>query len=87
MGYYAGSGSGSFEGCRADLVEIERRIARFADRETGVFFADAEDVIDRRDRSLFASDNVHPSPKGSALIAAQLAQVIDRAKPRSQTDR
>lgn len=85
MGYYAGSGSGSFEGCRGDLVELERRIARFAAATDGVYFADAEDVIDRRDPSLFAPDDVHPSPKGSGIIAAHLADVIRAAEKRSQT--
>lgn len=84
MGYYAGSGSGSFAGCRQDLVELERRIARFAATTPGVYFADAEDVIDRGDRALFAPDNVHPSVKGSGIIAAYLAGVITRAEKRSQ---
>ncbi len=87
MGYYAGSGSGSFAGCRADLVEIERRIARFARSSNGVVFADAEDVIDRNDSADFAADNIHPSPQGSAKIGAFLAQGIKARDPRSQTTR
>lgn len=76
MGYYAGSGQGSFKGCRDDLVALEARLARFAAVQPGVSFVDSEDVINRRDRSLFARDNTHPSPKGSALIGAYLAQHI-----------
>lgn len=76
MGYYAGSGQGSFKGCRDDLVALEARLARFAASQPGVSFVDSEDVINRRDRSLFAGDNTHPSPKGSALIGAYLAQHI-----------
>ena len=87
MGYYAGSGSSSFAGCRDDLVEIESRIARFAATQSGVHFVDAEDVIDRGDATLFAPDDIHPSAKGSARIADQLAQVIRRVKPNSQTER
>jgi lysophospholipase L1-like esterase len=76
MGYYAGSGQGSFAGCRDDLVELEKRIARFATASPRVSFVDAEDVIDRKDRSQFAGDNTHPSAKGSALIGTYLAQHI-----------
>jgi len=85
MGYYAGSGSGSFAGCRDDLVEIEARIAGFAARTPGMHFVDSEDVIDRSDRGLFAGDNVHPSPRGSARIGAYLAQEITARERRSQT--
>ncbi|MGB3245439.1 MAG: SGNH/GDSL hydrolase family protein [Sulfitobacter sp.] len=87
MGYYAGSGTGGFAGCRGDLVEIERRLSRFARANNGVYFADAEDVISRGDATLFAPDNTHPSPKGSALIGAFLAAEINARDPRSQTQR
>ena len=76
MGYYAGSGQGSFAGCRDDLVELEARLARFAASQSRFSFVDSEDVIDRQNRSLFASDNTHPSAKGSALIGVYLAQHI-----------
>jgi lysophospholipase L1-like esterase len=85
MGYYAGNGKGSFEGCRDDLVRMEERIARFAASTPGVIFVDAEDVIDRRDPSMFASDNTHPSPRASARIGAYLAQAIAAREKRSQT--
>ncbi|MGC1497723.1 MAG: SGNH/GDSL hydrolase family protein [Sulfitobacter sp.] len=76
MGYYAGSGQGSFKGCRDDLVQMESRIARFAASQNGVYFVDAEDVINRKDHTLFAADNTHPSAKGSALIGTYLADQI-----------
>ncbi|MCX7561135.1 SGNH/GDSL hydrolase family protein [Sulfitobacter sp. F26204] len=76
MGYYAGSGQTSFKGCRDDLVEIEKRLARWAMSRQGITFLDSEDVINRNDPALFASDNTHPSVKGSALIGAYLAQQI-----------
>ncbi|MFG6498994.1 MULTISPECIES: SGNH/GDSL hydrolase family protein [unclassified Sulfitobacter] len=84
MGYYAGSGSGSFAGCRDDLVEIESRIATFAAGRPGIHFVDSEDVIDRGDRGLFAGDNVHPSARGSARIGAYLALEITARENRSQ---
>ena len=76
MGYYAGSRTGPFAGCRDELVEIEARITQLAARAPGLHFVDSEDVIDRGDRGLLASDNVHPSPRGSARIGAYLAQEI-----------
>ncbi len=85
MGYYAGSGKGSFEGCRPSLVELDARVARFAKTTEGVYFADSEDVIDRNDPALFAADNTHPSPQGSGLIGSYLAKTINQVDPpRSQ---
>lgn len=75
-GYYKGNGKGSFEGCRDDLVEMERRLAQYAAGRDGVYFVDSEDVIDPRDPAQFAPDNNHPSVKGSALIGNYLAQTI-----------
>lgn len=76
MGYYRAPNSRTFQGCRPWLVELERRIARFAQTTPGVVFIDSEDVIAPRDPSLYASDATHPSPKGSAVIGQYLAQTI-----------
>ena len=76
VGYYRAPNSGSFQGCRPGLVELERRIARFAKATPGVFFKDSEDVITPRDPTLYAADATHPSPKGSATIARYLAETI-----------
>lgn len=84
MGYYKGNGKGSFEGCRDDLVLMERRIARFAAQSKGIVFLDSESVIDPLDESNFAKDNTHPSPKGSAIIGAYLAKAISVRDARSQ---
>jgi len=75
-GYYRAPNSGSFQGCRPGLVELERRIATLAQATPGVFFRDSEDVITPRDPSLYAADATHPSPKGSAVIGQYLAQTI-----------
>lgn len=83
MGYYAGNGKGSFEGCRDDLVLMERRIARYAAHTTGVTFLDAENVIDQTDPTLFASDNTHPSAKASKIIGTYLAKAISARDDRS----
>lgn len=79
MGYYAGNGKGSFEGCRDDLVRMEARIARFAAARPGVLFVDSEDVINPTKPGLFADDNTHPSARASALIGNYLAQQIAQA--------
>ncbi|MDF1726145.1 MAG: SGNH/GDSL hydrolase family protein [Sulfitobacter sp.] len=84
MGYYKGNGRGSFEGCRGDLVEIERRIAAYAEGRPGVHFVDSEAVIEPSNPGHFAPDNNHPSTLGSALIGAYLADVI---RARSQGGR
>ena len=76
MGYYRAPNSGTFQGCRPGLVELERRIAKLAQATPGVFFQDSEDVVTPRDPSLYASDATHPSPKGSAVIGQYLAQTI-----------
>jgi lysophospholipase L1-like esterase len=41
-------------------------------------------VINPADPTQFASDNTHPSPKGSALIGAYLANAISERDARSQ---
>ncbi len=84
MGYYKGNGKGSFQGCRDDLVQLEQRIARFADQTDGVLFRDSENVIDPQDPDQFAPDNTHPSPKGAALIGRYLAKTISTRDARSQ---
>jgi len=84
MGYYKGNGKGSFEGCRDDLVRLERRISRFAAQTEGVMFLDSEDVIDSQDDTQFAGDNTHPSPKGAALVGRYLAKAISARDARSQ---
>jgi len=79
MGYYAGNGKGSFNGCRDDLVRMETRLARFAKASPGVLFVDSEDVIDPAEPGNYAADNTHPSARASALIGAYLARQIAQA--------
>ncbi len=76
MGYYASARSGQFTGCRDYIVEMEWRIAQWAEGQEGVTFWDSETVMDRTDRSLFAFDGIHPSPKGARVIGMALADVI-----------
>ncbi|MFL4469257.1 SGNH/GDSL hydrolase family protein [Tateyamaria armeniaca] len=76
MGYYASARSGQFTGCRPYLVEYDARLARLADQTPGLTFIDSEAAVDRDDRSLFAFDGIHPSPKGAQRIGAYLAQSL-----------
>lgn len=76
MGYYASYRSGRFAGCRPYLVEFDARMARLAARTPGLVFVDSEDVIDAGDRSLFALDGIHPSPKAARRIGAFLARNV-----------
>lgn len=84
MGYYVSPSDGGFTGCRDDLVLMEARIKMIADGNPAIHFVDGEDVINPSDRSMFASDRTHPSPKGSAALAAMLAREISRVEARSQ---
>jgi lysophospholipase L1-like esterase len=78
LGYYRAPETRSFEGCRPGLVEIERRIARLAATRAGVFFLDAEDVLDPPLPEHFDRDRTHPSALGSSLIGAAMADLIKR---------
>lgn len=76
MGYYATARSGQFTGCRPYLVEYDARLARLAAQTPGLTFADSEAAVARDNRSLFAFDGIHPSPKGARKIAGYLAQFV-----------
>ena len=75
LGYYGPSGrGGGMDACREELTELDARAARLAARDSGVRFVDAGAVM--TDPSLYDSDNVHPSPAGSAAIGALIAQAL-----------
>jgi acyl-CoA thioesterase I len=76
VGYYETPTSSSFSGCRPGLVEVERRIAAYAQAREGVFFIDSEDVFTPANPGLFARDRTHPSAAGSAVIGRFIAQAI-----------
>lgn len=78
LGYYRAPETTSFQGCRPGLVEIERRIARFAASNDDVFFLDAETFFEPPLPELFDPDKTHPSAKGSALIGREIAKIISR---------
>lgn len=81
MDYYPGSvRGGPYGACVDELASYQQRLARAAARRSWVSFVDAGDVYDPRDLSLYARDLVHPTPKGSAVIATLIARSLARAR-------
>ena len=81
MGYYGPSGrGGGFDICSDELTELDRRLSALAARSSGLFFTDGGDVMGRSTPGLYDTDNVHPTPQGSAVLAAHLARAIRRAE-------
>ncbi|MGB3408935.1 MAG: SGNH/GDSL hydrolase family protein [Jannaschia sp.] len=76
VGYYDGARAAptGFTPCQPEFDIMNRRLGELAARDDGVLFFDAGDVFDTSDTGLYARDLVHPSPRGSALIGAALAQ-------------
>lgn len=54
----------------------EARLARMAARDAGVTFVSIADLVPNGDRSFHDVDRIHPSPKGSAAIAARIEAAI-----------
>lgn len=69
---YAGTG------CEAPYDMLEERLARMAAADAGVTLVDMDAVFTPDDLTLFAPDRMHPSPKGSALMADQIAPLLIR---------
>ena len=64
--------------CVAPYDALEARLGRMAQADAGVTLVDMDDVFSPDDLTLFAGDRTHPSAKGSALIAGQIARVFGR---------
>lgn len=69
--------------CDAIGREYEARIARMAARDNGVFMLSNRDLVPARDLGYHALDRVHPSPRGSAAIAARVARILREAEGRA----
>ena len=82
VGYYDGADASptGFTPCQPEFDIMNRRLGQLAARDPGVLFFDAGDVIDSGDLGLYAPDLVHPSPRGSALIGAALAERMRAAE-------
>lgn len=80
VGYHRARGLRSpARGCRDELDALEARVARLAALQEGISFVSLRDVFPRGDASYYASDILHPSPKGSAAIAARLVPHVTAA--------
>lgn len=64
--------------CEAPYQVLETRLGRMAAADAGVTLVDMDEHFRPDDLTLFASDKTHPSPKGSARIAAQIAPLLKR---------
>ncbi len=77
VGYYGPSGlGGGFDGCDDELIELNTRLSRMAAHRDRVEFVAIRDLFGPTHRDRYFRDQVHPSPKGSALIAGRVAGVI-----------
>ena len=63
--------------CRAWGDRYEARLSRMAAQDEGVTFVSVADLVPDGDRSFHDVDRIHPSPKGSAAIAARIAAAIE----------
>lgn len=78
VGYLRSPGTGSIiEHCRDEGNELERRISRLANQDSGVYFVSLQDLVPHGDRSYHAPDMIHPSPKASRMIAERIAAIIN----------
>ncbi|PTV97168.1 GDSL-like lipase/acylhydrolase family protein [Rhodobacter aestuarii] len=77
VGYLRSNGFDSpVDKCGPTGDEMDRRIGRLAKADPGVEFVPLADLVPEGDTSFYAPDRIHPSPKGSAAIAARIAKVI-----------
>ena len=77
--YRAPTGRLLFGGCDDELDEIDRRVMRLAAREPKIFFVSGKRALDPENARHFFIDRLHPSPEGSARLAALIAGAIERA--------
>lgn len=62
--------------CKVFGDELDRRLARLDARDPAMVFVPMSDLVPEGDPSLHQQDMIHPSPKGSAAIAARIAAAI-----------
>lgn len=67
--------------CTAPYDTLSARLGRMAARDEGLRLVDMASVLPSSDRSLFASDRLHPSAKGSDRIAGLIAEAVRAADP------
>lgn len=62
--------------CKVYGDELDRRLSRLDARDPNMVFVPMSDLVPEGDPSLHQQDLIHPSPKGSAAIAARIAAAI-----------
>jgi len=78
VGYLRSPGRGSpIEHCRDEGAELERRVARLAELDRGLYFLSLRDLVPDGDGSYHSLDMIHPSIKGSTAIGQLVANVIE----------
>lgn len=78
VGYLRSPGLASpIEHCRDEGAELERRVARLSQIDSGLYYLSLQDLVPNGDGSYHAIDMIHPSVKGSTAIGQLLANVIE----------
>ena len=81
VGYLRSPGLGSpIEHCRDEGNELEARIARLAELDSGLYFLSNADLVPHGDRSFHGFDMIHPSIKASSAIGERIVQLINGAQ-------
>lgn len=79
IGYLRSPGvDSSIEHCRDDGDAYEARLEHMARQMSGVYFMSNKDLVPHGDKSFHTKDMIHPSFKGSAMIAKRLALMIKK---------
>ena len=77
VGYMRSPGRGSpIEHCKDEGRELERRVTKLADLDSGVHFLSLRDLVPNGDASYHAVDMIHPSVKATSAIGQMVAQYI-----------
>ena len=77
VGYLRSNGFDSpVEKCSVTGDEMDRRLTLMAANDPGVMFLSMADLVPMGDQSYYGPDLIHPSPKGSAAIAARIAAAM-----------
>jgi len=78
VGYLHSPGAASMiDHCKDESIEFERRIAKLAQEEDGIYYLRTADMVPFGDLSLHAVDRIHPSVKGSAEIGRAIARIMN----------
>ncbi|MGB0900628.1 SGNH/GDSL hydrolase family protein [Halocynthiibacter sp.] len=76
-GYLRSPGRSSMiEHCASSGSELEQRISHMARTTNRLFFLSLQDLVPHGDLTYHSAARIHPSPKGSAAIAARISALI-----------